>query len=108
MRTLPPLPYADWADTKDTLHLFLQMIGKVRLKTHPKLNHWWHVTLYPHVRGLSTGRVPHDGGGFEILYDMMDHRVVISLEDGGQDGFELVLDLLEDGCANLLNQVRRV
>ena len=89
MRTLPPLPYADWADTKDTLHLFLQMIGKVRLKTHPKLNHWWHVTLYPHVRGLTTGRIPYAGSGFEILYDLMDHRVVISMNDGRQEAFDV-------------------
>lgn len=87
MSLFPPLPYADWSDTKDTLHLFLQMIGKVRLKAHPKLNHWWHVTLYPHVRGLTTGRIPHQPWGFEILYDMIDHQVVISRNDGRQEAF---------------------
>ena len=40
---LPPLPLEEWEDTKETLHLFLQIVGKIRLKTHPKLNHWWHV-----------------------------------------------------------------
>ncbi|WP_149866272.1 DUF5996 family protein [Tropicimonas marinistellae] len=89
MITLPPLPYSDWVETKDTLHLFLQMIGKVRLKTHPKLNHWWHVTLYPHVRGLTTGRIPHGGSGFEILYDMLEHKVVIALNDGRQEAFSV-------------------
>ena len=64
MITLPPLPYADWSDTKDTLHLFLQIIGKIRLKAHPKLNHWWHVTLYPHVRGVTTGRIPYEDERF--------------------------------------------
>ncbi|MEM0947966.1 MAG: DUF5996 family protein [Pseudomonadota bacterium] len=87
MSTFPALAYSDWADTKDTLHLFLQIIGKVRLKTHPKLNHWWHVTLYPHVRGLTTGLIPYSGTGFEILYDMIDHRVIVSLIDGRQDAF---------------------
>lgn len=87
MSSLPPLPYKNWADTKDTLHLFLQMIGKVRLKAHPKLNHWWHVTLYPHVRGLTTGRIPYGDSGFEILYDMLDHRVIISRNDGVQKSF---------------------
>lgn len=87
MSAMPPLPYTEWADTKDTLHLFLQIIGKVRMKTHPKLNHWWHVTLYPHVRGLTTGRIPYEESGFEILYDMVDHRVIISLNDGRQDAF---------------------
>jgi len=89
MTSLPALPYADWAETKDTLHLFLQIIGKVRLKTHPKMNHWWHVTLYPHVRGLTTGRIPHEGGGFEILYDMIDQRVLVSLNDGRQSAFDV-------------------
>ena len=85
----PPLPYADWSDTKDTLHLYLQIIGKIRLKAHPKLNHWWHVTLYPHVRGLTTGRIPYEGTGFEILYDMLDHKVIISVNDGRQDSFSV-------------------
>ena len=87
MTALPSLIYPDWVDTKDTLHLFLQIIGKVRLKTHPKLNHWWHVTLYPHVRGLTTGRIPHAGGGFEIHYDMLDHKVTVSRNDGRQLSF---------------------
>ncbi|MEM7462346.1 MAG: DUF5996 family protein [Pseudomonadota bacterium] len=87
MTTFPALPYADWSDTKDTLHLFLQIIGKIRLKTHPKLNHWWHVTLYPHIRGLTTGRIPFGDSGFEILYDMIDHKVIISQNDGRQAYF---------------------
>lgn len=89
MSAFPPLPYGAWSETRDTLHLFLQMIGKIRLKTHPKLNHWWHVTLYPHVRGLSTGRIPYDDTGFEILYDMLDHQVIISLNDGRQEAFSV-------------------
>ena len=88
MSSLPALRYADWADSKDTLHLFLQIIGKSRLKTHPKLNHWWRVTLYRHVRGLTTGRIPYEETGFEILYDMIDHKVIISLNDGRQEAFE--------------------
>lgn len=89
MSPLPALPYADWVDTKDTLHLFLQIIGKIRMKAHPKLNHWWHVTLYPHVRGLTTGRIPYEGSGFEIFYDMLDHKVTISRNDGRQTDFSV-------------------
>ena len=88
MSNLPPLPYAGWSDTKDTLHLFLQIIGKVRMKTHPKLNHWWHVTLYPHTRGLTTGRIPYADGGFEIFYDMLDHTIFVSTNDGRQLSFK--------------------
>lgn len=87
MSNWPSLNYSDWVGTRDTLHLFLQMIGKVRMKTHPKLNHWWHVTLYPHVRGLTTGRIPYGSSGFEIFFDMIEHKVVISTNDGRQRDF---------------------
>ena len=89
MSTFPALDYEDWAETRDTLHLFLQIIGKIQLKAHPKLNHWWHVTLYPHVRGLTTGRIPARPSGFEILYDMLEHVVTISLDDGRRDHFSV-------------------
>lgn len=83
----PPLPYGDWVETRDTLHLFLQIIGKVRMKAHPKLNHWWHVTLYPDTRGLTTGRIPYKGRSFQIDYDMVDHVVHVITNDGGKKGF---------------------
>ena len=84
---LPPLPYEEWVETRDTLHLFLQVIGKVRMKAHPKLNHWWHVTLYPDTRGLTTGRIPYRGRSFEIQYDMVDHAVHVTTNDGGNKAF---------------------
>ncbi|WP_421725814.1 DUF5996 family protein [Bauldia sp.] len=86
---LPPLPYDEWVSTKETLHLFCQIIGKIRLKAHPKLNHWWHVTLYPSVRGLTTGRIPYGNGSFEILLDVIDHRVVITTSDGDLESFDI-------------------
>lgn len=86
---LPPLPYDAWVDTKETLHLFCQIIGKIRMAAHPKLNHWWHVTLYPSVRGLTTGRVPYGNGSFEIMLDMIDHQVVASSSDGGRTAFDV-------------------
>ncbi len=88
--TLPALPYSAWADTKDTLHLFLQIIGKVRLKTHPKLNHWWHVTLYVVPRGFSTGRIPYNGSGLEIRYDCLADRVQIHCDDGREESFPVI------------------
>ena len=85
----PALPYDDWKDSKETLHLFLQIIGKIRLKAHPKLNHWWHVTLYPSPRGLTTGRIPYGGRGFEILFDMHDHDLRVSADDGRVERFSV-------------------
>lgn len=88
--SVPPFPaldYKDWSETKDTLHLFLQVIGKVRLKAHPKLNHWWHVTLYPVARGLTTGRIPYRGSGFEIFFDVLDDSLRVTRDDGKQEAF---------------------
>lgn len=78
MVALPPLPLAAWEDTKRTLHLYAQIIGKVRLALHPKLNHWWHVTLYVSPRGLTTGPIPVAGGLVELELDLHDHLLVIS------------------------------
>lgn len=97
----PPLPYGDWVETRDTLHLFLQIIGKVRMKAHPKLNHWWHVTLYPDTRGLTTGRIPYQGRSFQIDYDMVDHVVHVTTNDGGQKAFAV---MGPDGTAKTVAQ----
>ena len=75
--TLPELPYREWEATKQTLHLFTQVVGKIRLKLHPKLNHWWHVTLYPTPCGLSTNRIPVGNGSFEITFDFYNHLLII-------------------------------
>ncbi|MDW3098955.1 MAG: DUF5996 family protein [Alphaproteobacteria bacterium] len=87
---LPPLPLEAWEDTKETLHLFLQIVGKIRLKAHPKLNHWWHVTLYPSSRGISTRRIPFGGADFEIAFDFVDHTVTVSHCDRGERTFGLL------------------
>ena len=64
--TLPELHLADWRPTKDTLHLYCQIVGKIRLATTPPRNHWWNVPLYVDVRGLTTRRLHHDGTTFQI------------------------------------------
>ncbi len=81
---LPPL--ADWRDAKTALHLTCQMVGKVRMATHPKLNHWWHVTLLPSTRGLTTGRIPLEPGrDFAISLDLLDQRLVVEDCFGGRE-----------------------
>jgi hypothetical protein len=90
MRTdLPPMPLENWRPTKNTLHLYCQIVGKVRLAMHPRLNHWWHVTLYVSPRGLTTRAVPHAGGVFEIEFDLQGHRLNISTSDGRSEEFSL-------------------
>lgn len=86
---LPPLPLEPWEDAKETLHLFTQVVGKVRMAAHPKLNHWWHVTLYPASRGLTTRRIPYGGNDFEIAFDFIDHALDIWRGDGDRRRFPL-------------------
>jgi hypothetical protein len=78
----PELPYAAWKDTCATLHLWTQIVGKVRLKLTPWLNHSWHVTLYVTARGLSTGPMPADGRELEIEFDFLDHVLWLRTTDG--------------------------
>ena len=80
--TLPQLPLDEWEPTKNTLHLYLQIIGKVRLKLAPKMNHWWHVTYHLSARGLTTMPIPYPGGTFEVEFDFIDHKVIITTSAG--------------------------
>lgn len=81
----PALPYADWEPTKQTLHRYTQMMGKVRMALVPPRNHWWHVTLAVDARGLTTGAMPTgDGRDAEIRLDVVDHRIRVLTSDGGQ------------------------
>ena len=69
--TWPALPFADWKDTAATLHMWTQIVGKVRLCCTPWLNHSWHVTLYLTARGLTTSPIPHSHGLFEMRFDFI-------------------------------------
>ncbi len=86
----PPLPYQDWQPTKQTLHRYVQMVGKVRMALVPARNHWWHVTLYVSARGLTTGPMPLEGARTaEVEFDFVDHEVRVRSSDGGTAGFAL-------------------
>jgi hypothetical protein len=78
----PPLPYDDWAPTKRTLHRYVQIVGKVRMALAPFRNHWWHVTLLPATRGLTTGPMPAGDREIELSFDLLDHRLAIVTSDG--------------------------
>ncbi len=73
----PALPLAAWADTYATLHMWTQMVGKVRLALSPRVNHWWEVPLYVNSRGLTTSPIPYAKGVFEIQFDFIHHRLEI-------------------------------
>ncbi|HMQ05072.1 MAG TPA: DUF5996 family protein [Pyrinomonadaceae bacterium] len=106
MTILPDIPLEDWRATKDTLHLYCQIVGKIRLAMHPHLNHWWHVPLYVTPRGLSTHTIPFDRGNFEIEFDFCDHHLVMKTNAGRQEDFALydgltVADFYSSTFANL-------
>jgi len=85
----PELPTAAWRDTYATLHLWTQIVGKIRLTLSPWLNHSWHVTLYVTARGLSTSPIPDGARTFEIEFDFIDHVLRISTSDGERRQFAL-------------------
>ena len=85
--SLPELPYEDWRDTKNTLHLYLQIIGKVRLAAMPRRNHWWHVPLYVSSRGFTTRAMPHGSRLFDVAFDVLEPQVVVSATDGARRTF---------------------
>jgi uncharacterized protein DUF5996 len=87
--TLPDLHLTDWRATKDTLHLYSQIVGKIRLATTTPRNHWWNVPLYVDVRGLTTRRLHHRQTTFEITIDFVDHALILRTADGRTKSFEL-------------------
>ena len=91
---LPPLPYEEWQPTKDTLHLWVQVVGKVRLATTAPQNHWWNVPLYVDVRGLTTRRLHAGDVAFALEFDFLEHRLVFRTDQGHVASFAL-----EDGLS---------
>ena len=78
----PRLRVADWTDTRDTLHMWTQIAGKIRMAHTPAVNHWWHVALYPSARGLGTSVIPYGNGAFDLEFDFLDHRLRLRTTDG--------------------------
>jgi hypothetical protein len=87
--TLPPLPLKEWEDTKETLHRYCQIAGKVRMEYSPYRNHWWNVTLYVTTRGLTTGPIPYGRTTFDISFDLLENRLVVTT---GEGAFSFALD----------------
>ncbi|NMM86400.1 hypothetical protein B2J88_18870 [Rhodococcus sp. SRB_17] len=85
----PALRVDEWADTRSTLHMWVQIIGKIRLACSPLVNHWWQVTMYVTPRGLTTSSIPYGGRVFDIEFDFCDHRLRIRDSSGASHGFSL-------------------
>jgi hypothetical protein len=78
----PELPLGAWQDTYATLHMWTQIVGKVRLALSPRINHWWEVPLYVDARGLTTSAIPYGDGSFEVQFDFIDHQLIIQTSWG--------------------------
>src|SRR4051812_36249801 len=85
----PALPIHEWQATCATLHLWTQVIGKIRLALTPWLNHGWHVPLYVSPRGLRTSTIPYKSSEFEIAFDFIDHQLQIDVSTGARTQFAL-------------------
>jgi len=104
--SFPAMPLDEWRPTKNTLHLYLQIVGKIRLAVHPRVNHWWHVPLYVSPLGLTTRSIPFAGGNFEIEFNFKNHQLEIRTSGGGSEDFALydgltVADFYSSVFANL-------
>ena len=102
----PALPLAGWADTRDTLHLWTQVVGKVRLALAPFVNHWWQVTLYPGARGLTTTAMPCAAGTLEIRFDFLDHQLVLETGAGQRRILPLAPRTVADFHADVMHALQ--
>ncbi len=86
----PSLPLADWQATYATLHRWVQIVGKTRLRHAPAQNHWWHGALYLTARGIGTSPMPSGTRSFEVEFDFIDHQLVVRTSDGNRTALALV------------------
>lgn len=104
----PNLPLAEWADTCGTLHLWTQVVGKVRMVSEPLVNHWWNVSLYVTSRGLTSSPIPCGARTFEILFDFVDHQLRIETSDGATDLISLESMAVADFHAEVMARLERL
>jgi hypothetical protein len=102
----PSLPLEAWDETRATLHMWTQIIGKIRLAQAPMINHWWQVPLYTTSRGLTTSPIPHGTCTFQIDLDFIEHSLRISVEDGRCEAFALQPRAVADFHAELMGRMR--
>ncbi len=86
----PSLPFEAWKDTCETLHMWTQIVGKVRMELSPFVNHWWHVPFYVTARGLTTSPIPYRGSTFDVDFDFIDHMLLIRTSEGASKVLPLI------------------
>jgi hypothetical protein len=104
--TWPPLPLAAWADTYATLHMWTQIVGKVRMALSPHVNQWWEVTLYVSARGLTTSPIPCGKDVFEIEFNFIDHRLDVAKSGGETKSMRLAPRSVADFYAEFMTLLK--
>ena len=99
----PELPLASWQDTYDTLHMWTQIVGKIRMTLTPLINHYWNATLYVSARGLTTSAIPFPRGVFEMEFDFIGHKLVIQTSEGDVRTLDLGSRTVADFYADVMN-----
>jgi len=104
----PSLPLEAWSETSATLHLWTQIVGKVRLAQSPWVNHSWHVPLYVTARGLTTSPIPHGVRTFQIDFDFIAHQLILQSSDGGTGGLALEPQSVAAFYTRLMGEMERL
>ena len=104
----PELPLAAWGETCDTLHLWTQIVGKVRIACTPLINHWWNATLLVTGRGLAAPAMSYPGGTFDIVFDFANHQLVIVTSECRTESFALKPMTVADFYAAFMEKLRRL
>jgi hypothetical protein len=102
----PALPFREWEPTFHNLHMWTQIVGKVRLALAPRINHWWNVPLYVTARGLTTSPIPYGKDTFEIQFDFIDHKLLIDRSDGAQQTLTLEPRTVADFYKEFMSMLR--
>ena len=103
---LPELPLEAWQNTYGTLHMWTQIIGKLRLALSPLINHWWEVPLYVNARGLTTSAIPYEDEIFEVQFDFIDHQLTIQSSGGSSKSMPLRAESVADFYAKFMSALK--
>jgi hypothetical protein len=104
--TWPALPLQQWKDTRETLHMWTQVVGKIRLALTPLVNHWWNVPLYVNARGLTTSAIPYGSRPFELWFDFIEHQFVLQKSDGSRSVLPLTAMSVADFYQRVMSMLR--
>jgi hypothetical protein len=104
----PDLPLAEWSEACDTLHLWTQIVGKVRIALTPLINHWWNATLLVTASGLAAPAMPYRGRTVDVIFDFTNHRLIIETSDSGVEYFALKAMAVADFYNEFMQCLRRL